>query len=89
MKSESYRNNQLKTNFKVGDKVIIFKKANSYENDWGLSWHSDMNQFIGKTITIIEINDYYGIRFENGYEYWWVPYFILKNVRLSKLDRIL
>ena len=76
----------MKPKFKVGDKVRVLRASTDEEYDlWGDSWVDEMNEAVGKVLTIdyIYCSDYqeeykyckYSL-VENGYAY---PEFVLQN----------
>lgn len=79
---EEHRASRLK----VGDKVIVTRKAKSEENGWCNGWDSSMDCLVGKTCTITVDNLEYGFSLnDSGYDF---PYFILEPVdkKISFLD---
>lgn len=53
--------NLLKTQFKKGDKITIYKPEKSQLKEWesggNYVWIEDMNEFIGKELTIAKIGE--------------------------------
>ena len=76
-----YLERQKQSGLKIGDKVLLLRKAETHENGWNNSWEPEMDRLIGKVGTIIGIEGYSGIVVEfknsNPYEY---PYFVLERV---------
>ena len=73
---------ELKTNtgkFKVGDKVKVTRKCNSYEGDWENWWSSEMDKCVNETYKIT--NEFpmssNGYKLDCGY---WFPEFVLEKV---------
>ena len=61
--------------FKVGDRVILGKHdLIPNHEDWGLNWNGDMNQYVGKTGTIVLFNAPYSpavtVRVKE-WPFWW------------------
>ena len=81
----------MKHNFKIGEKVIIYKNFDIFKS---FGWISDMNHTLNK-IGIIDSfydNEFLTIRIIVSIkddEKWLYPYFCLKNYRLEKLNKIL
>ena len=73
-------------NFKIGEKVIVFRRFNS---EFGYKWISLMDKTFNKQGTITEIeDDMIRVLFKNK-DCWYYPYFCLTNYRLEKLNKIL
>ena len=84
---ESYRSRQQRAGFKVGDKVIITRKAATKENGWSNSWVKDMDFYLNKEGTITEISGEVGIRvYFTNKATWQFPYFVLQKINQSFLD---
>lgn len=72
-------------NIKVGSRVKIMRKADSYERGWGVCWVSNMDANVGAEGVVTEIhNGVSGIRVRarvngvcDGFNY---PFFVLKRV---------
>lgn len=75
---EDYIDAQSKSNLCIGDIVKIVRVAKSNEAGWNNVWTPTMDQFIGHTGQISQI-DSYGISLEitQGYKF---PFFILELV---------
>lgn len=62
-----------KVPLKVGDKVRVFRKVESFSNGWDNTWEApEMDQYInnGRVYTIARISDM-GVRFEEDGGYGW------------------
>ena len=70
-------------NIKIGDKVIVTRKAESYENGWNDPWIGEMDEFIGKECEIIKY--LYSISIEYKKFKYNFPYFVLKKASVFKL----
>ncbi len=64
---------------KVGDKVIVTRRAESYANGWSNCWLPEKDKSIGKTFTILEDHQSHGFVLDDGNDYHY-PYFILQKV---------
>lgn len=71
---------------KVGDKVVITRASTKEDRDaelWYNSWVDDMNAWVGKTVTIVEL---YGKNEARIKEYGWGwPTFVMKKVNVQLL----
>ncbi len=68
--------------FKIGDRVRVTRKAESYENGWRNSWNeADMDRCVGKVFSILRNNEKFGYvletRFITDSDYSF-PEFVLK-----------
>lgn len=79
---EQYTEGQKNCGLKVGDKVKITRKANSYENGWDNVWLNCMDAWVNKTGTIEDIFYRDGIRVKNmeKTDSCCFPYFVLEKV---------
>ena len=78
---ESYKEEEIKSGFKIGDKVIVTRKAESYENNWDNVWIKLMNNTIGKEGEIIDndrFNKGFRVKFKTFIAYY--PYFVLQKL---------
>jgi hypothetical protein len=73
------RRNQIMSEFKFGDRVLVTRKAKNYENGWNNIWLEEMDNLVGKVSTVISfpLLENGGIRLENYYCY---PEFVLVKV---------
>jgi len=62
---------------KVGDKVKVLCKAESFERDWEANWAKVMDDYIGKTIKVIDFSGNSGVRLDCYYNF---PAFVLEKV---------
>ena len=85
----SYLEGHKKSGLKVGDKVIIIKKAKDYERGWDNIWVNGMNEYISKSGYISHDGGILGfeISSENIKNYCF-PYFVLSS-RKDKIKKIL
>jgi hypothetical protein len=67
------------TKLKVGDKVIVTNTAKPYQHGWSSLWHEGLNNFVGKTSTITDINGY-GIQLQMGCSSYNFPYFVIEKL---------
>ena len=80
----AYKTLQGECGFKIGDKVKVLRKAESYKLGWATSWHSNMDKYIGNTYTIKDISS--GCCGVNGFQLgtkddrYWFPWFVLELV---------
>ena len=74
--------------FRIGDEVIVFRKCNSYENNWADEWIDEMDIFINKVCIVnsISIN---GFQLKYNNRYFNFPEFVIEKYRLNKLNRLL
>lgn len=79
--------------FKVGQKVRVVRKVDSWNYGGRTDWVENMNQTIGKTYKIAEIDKYIGYRlctqlktgFSSFYNYWYP----LKSLACVKGEQLL
>lgn len=63
---------------KAGDKVKVLCKVENERAGWRNTWMSDMNQYIGKTITVKYIDGHYGAVCKfSGYTF---PFYVLQKI---------
>lgn len=80
---DKYREGQENCGWNIGDTVRITRKATDNESGWDNEWASGMDDWVGKTATIIDFFDTFGIELENKeiselcYDF---PYFVLELV---------
>jgi hypothetical protein len=82
IKQEFFSMMQYASDIKVGDVVIVFRGAISYEMGWGDEWVEQMNDFVGKYCKVVGIDRHLGIRIqsiENGTS-WNFPFFVLQKI---------
>lgn len=68
-------------NVKVGDKFKVLRKAEDYEQGWGIDWADKMDYLVNKIIKIDEIDTNRGTN--NGLHStndWYFPYFVLEKI---------
>lgn len=65
---------------KVGDKVRISRKADTFEEGWGAVWRPEMDTCVGKTGHIMLDGESFGFRVSEGGEGYLFPYFVLEKV---------
>lgn len=78
-----------KNDLKIGDKVRIIRKAEAFEDGWGVGWASfPMDSLIGKEACVRRINGWAGIHAEcnNGLGGWNFPYFVLEKVESEEKE---
>lgn len=77
---EAYIKMQEESNFKIGDKVKILRKAKSYEMGWRDSWIDEMDKFIGKVGKVEDFVGAFGVfvAFKPGSFHF--PFFVLEKV---------
>jgi len=66
-------------NIKVGDKVRVLRKAESFENGWNGYWVREMDKFIGKVLTVNKIEEEISTK-----ESLYYPYFVLEKVEVEE-----
>lgn len=83
IKKEIYLKYQADSDFKVGDKVKVLRKAKHMELGWNEMWLELKDKFIGKTFIIKEIEDTgIALRYKkDDICTWHFPYFILEKVK--------
>lgn len=79
----TYKENHRKSGIKIGDKVKILRKAESFECGWKNGWVPEMNRMVGMTSIITGDSGEYGFVLEDGLGY---PYFVLEIVSETYLD---
>lgn len=67
---------------KVGDKVIVRRAAESYENEWKGEWQPGMDMFVNREAEVDTIGDRpgQGIRICSDKVKWYFPFFVLEPV---------
>jgi hypothetical protein len=77
---EDYLKMQGNCGIKVGDKVRVLRKAESYEMGWNCDWIEDMDNCIGEIGEVVDINPGgFDIKFKD-LAYWCFPFFVLEKV---------
>jgi hypothetical protein len=77
---EAYIKMQENCGIKVGDKVKVLRKAESYENGWSNTWfNGEMDKSIRGVGQVLNI-DSYGILINISDENWYFPFFVLEKV---------
>ncbi|MCK4328275.1 hypothetical protein KAX02_00375 [candidate division WOR-3 bacterium] len=74
---------QNEAGFKIGDKVKVMRKAESYESGWDEIWLPyKKDRYVGKIFPITNISDGgISLRYDENEPYsWHFPYFILEKV---------
>ena len=72
-----------KNDVKVGDKVVVLRKARDEEGEWGNAWVGEMDLSVGEEIEIVDIDDYSGVDCMLPYEdddTYGFPFFCLEKV---------
>ena len=82
-----YLKRHKRSGLKVGDNVIVIRKAELHEQGWTDSWNMNMTRLIGKEGKITDDSDS-GFTVSFGMECWNFPYFVLNN-RKDKIKKIL
>ena len=77
-KKQAYIDYQKASGLKVGDKVEVTRKAESFESGWTCTWTKQMDSDVGEihVISSIEPNGT-GITLDSG---WCFPFFVLEKV---------
>lgn len=83
--AEWVRENKLE----VGDKVLILRKAESYEDGWGTTWEPEMDVYVevAGEVTLVDGVVGVSIEFSNGSEYFF-PYFVLVKVTEAEPKKV-
>jgi len=71
---ELYAAEQKKCGLKIGDKVIVTRIANNYENGWNDSWVGHMDEYVGNVYTVEQMDEW-GVLLDR-YRF---PFFVLKK----------
>ena len=83
---QSYVDGEASSGFKIGQDVVVARKAKDYERGWGNNWCADMNDAVGKTYRILRMmsdeESSAGVelmlKLSNGiHELFFFPYFVL------------
>ena len=83
---KTYKERQDECGLKVGDKVMVLRKAEDFENGWGARWIPGMSVCIGDTGVIEAIHETFGVRVKTyNYSMNYFPYFVLEKVEEKKL----
>jgi hypothetical protein len=77
---------QNKCGLRVGDKVLVKRKARSLERGWGNCWLKSMDKFVGNIHKITSIVGSGGICLSGTWGYLF-PYFVLEKVEKIKKPR--
>lgn len=82
MKIEDYIHKQKESGIKVGDRVIVTRKCESFEGGWSSSWATGMDKTVGNIYTVKIIHPTAaGIGLGNYDDSrWYYPYFVLRKV---------
>lgn len=78
---EHYTAAALKTKFRPGDRVRVLRDAKDYESGWGNSWVDQMDDAVGKTLTVSSADIGNGVALEDGHLDYEYPFFVLRLVR--------
>ena len=71
---------------KEGDYVKVTRKVNDHEDEWQGLWLDHMDESVGKTLKVKDIDTYvYTISLENGFYY---PYFVLEKTEPLKPEYV-
>ena len=71
---------------KEGDYVKVTRKVNDHEDEWQGLWLDYMDESVGKTLKVKDIDTYvYTISLENGFYY---PYFVLEKTEPLKPEYV-
>ena len=71
---------------KEGDYVKVTRKVNDHEDEWQGLWLDYMDESVGKTLKVKDIDTYvYTISLENGFYY---PYFVLEKTEPPKPEYV-
>ena len=89
-KEESYKERAKKwieqNDLKEGDYVKVTRKVNDHEDEWQGLWFCYMDESVGKTLKVKDIDTYfYTIGLENGFYY---PYFVLEKTEPLKPEYV-
>lgn len=77
-KIKVYTEYQEASGLKVGDKVKVTRRADSFENGWTRTWVEQMDDDVGEIYTISSFGDKAaGVMLEDG---WYFPFFVLEKV---------
>lgn len=77
---QCYEAMQKWSGLKVGDKVRVTRAADQFEMGWKNGWVHTMDDSIGKTYTVYQLNGSLGIRlaeFPNSVDF---PFFVLEKI---------
>jgi len=85
-----YLKNHKNSSLKIGQKVKLLRKAENYEKGWGNSWNLFMTKNVGKIGIITHDDGEYGFVVDFGNTYYYsYPYFVLINLRIVKIKKLL
>lgn len=85
-KKQAYIDYQKASGLKVGDKVKVTRKAESFESGWTCIWIEQMNDDVGQIFTITNIDkSAAGIMLGSG-SGWYFPFFVLKKIPAAKWE---
>ena len=79
--SEEYNRGQEESGIKIGDTVLVERRAHSWESGWETSWIPEMDAYVRGTYEVIEILPQIGVRLRsrgNIGQSFVFPYFVLK-----------
>lgn len=81
---QEYKYLQDKANFKVGDKVLVTRKAKDFEGSWHNGWADGMNKYIGLVHEIVFVPEHaggIGLKApQSDLRQFWFPFFVLNKV---------
>jgi hypothetical protein len=78
---EAYKVMQENCGIEVGDTVRVLREVKSWEIGWSYVWGIVMNEFIGKELKVISLDNGAGIGLENDFFF---PFFVLELVSKAK-----
>ena len=77
---EKYLEGHKNCGIKVGDRVRVTRKAESYEGGWGFMWAETMDALIGKTLPVLEVFPEDGVMCGSFMCAYIFPYFVLEKI---------
>ena len=79
LENEQYTRNSKQCGLKSGARVTVIRKASNHELGWQNSWPPEMDKYVGKTFTIVDVNHSNGINFKEDNQRYRFPYYVLVN----------
>lgn len=76
-----------KLNLKIGDTIKVTHIVPDHDLGWKLFWPSDMNDYVGKEFTVLDINESYGVKVGERLSRW-VPFQVVEKVESIEEENI-
>jgi hypothetical protein len=77
---ECYVEMQSNCGISKGDTVKVLRTARENELGWGTAWVPSMNDLVGKSFVVNNVNPKRGFLLFHGSSYYWLPFFVLELI---------